>query len=109
MLAVLNTKTLKNMTIALYHELVRGRIYEGKHFGFNLGDVSKKTGLNMHVANALIHRLIDNGLIEKYGFMDDVSYRAANIPIHLDKNSTPMTIFQYVNSAIGRMSFRGIA
>ncbi|HHF0553867.1 MULTISPECIES: hypothetical protein [Vibrio diabolicus subgroup] len=108
MLGLLDTKTLKNATIALYHELVRGRIYEGKHFGLNADDISKKTGLNTHSATALIHRLIDNELVEKYGFKNDVSYRAANIPIHLEQASAPIQIFQYVNRVIGRVDFKGI-
>lgn len=108
MLDLLDTKTLKNITLALYHELVRGRIYEGNHFGFNVDEISKKTGLNIHSARTLIHRLMDNELVEKYGFKEDVSYRATNIPVHLDTTSTPMRIFQYVNRAINRLSFKGI-
>ncbi|ELB2239437.1 hypothetical protein [Vibrio diabolicus] len=108
MLGLLDTKTLKNATIALYHELVRGRLFEGKHFGFSVDEISNKTGLNVQSATALIHRLIENELVEKYGFKDDVSYRATNIPVHLDATSTPIRIFQHVNSAIGRLSFKGI-
>ncbi len=106
MLGLLNRKILKSMAMNLYHELVRGRIYEGKHFGLNADDISQRTGLSIHVAIALIHRLIDNELVEKYGFKDDVSYRAANIPSHLDKTSAPMSIFQYVNRSIGRVDFK---
>ncbi|ANQ58700.1 hypothetical protein BBM84_09675 [Vibrio parahaemolyticus] len=109
MLGLLNRKTLKSMAMNLYHELVRGRIYEGKHFGLNVDDISQRTGLSIHVAIALIHRLIDNELVEKYGFKDDVSYRAANIPSHLDKTSAPMSIFQYVNRSIGRVDFKDLA
>ncbi|MCR9875687.1 hypothetical protein NB614_13665 [Vibrio parahaemolyticus] len=97
------------MAMNLYHELVRGRIYEGKHFGLNVDDISQRTGLSIHVAIALIHRLIDNELVEKYGFKDDVSYRAANIPNDLDKTSAPMSIFQYVNRSIGRVDFKDLA
>ncbi len=64
MLGLLNRKTLKSMAMNLYHELVRGRIYEGKHFGLNADDISQRTGLSIHVAIALIHRLIDNELVE---------------------------------------------
>ncbi len=39
MLGLLNRKTLKSMAMNLYHELVRGRIYEGKHFGLNADDI----------------------------------------------------------------------
>ncbi|HGF5117738.1 hypothetical protein ACEV9B_09230 [Vibrio parahaemolyticus] len=67
-------KALKKRAFNLYKELVRGRIYEGKHFGLNADDISQRTGLSIHVAIALIHRLIDNELVEKYGFKDDVSY-----------------------------------
>ncbi|MCF9622279.1 hypothetical protein J7925_15885 [Vibrio parahaemolyticus] len=65
MLGLLNRKILKSMAMNLYHELVRGRIYEGKHFGLNADDISQRTGLSIHVAIALIHRLIDNELVEK--------------------------------------------
>ncbi|WP_180793014.1 MarR family transcriptional regulator [Vibrio parahaemolyticus] len=109
MLGLIDRKALKNATIALYHELVRGRLCEGNHFGLSVDDISKRTGLNVQSAMALIHRLIDSELLEKYGFKEDVSYRAANIPIHLDKASTPIRIFQYVNRAIGRVDFKGIA
>lgn len=44
MLGLLNRKTLKSMAMNLYHELVRGRIYEGKHFGLNVDDISQKQG-----------------------------------------------------------------
>lgn len=44
MLGLLNRKTLKSMAMNLYHELVRGRIYEGKHFGLNADDISQRTG-----------------------------------------------------------------
>ncbi len=51
MLGLLNRKTLKSMAMNLYHELVRGRIYEGKHFGLNADDISQRTGLSIHVVS----------------------------------------------------------
>ncbi len=95
MLGLLNRKTLKSMAMNLYHELVRGRIYEGKHFGLNADDISQRTGLSIHVAIALFHGLIEKDGGKKYVLKDDVSYRAANIPTHLKKTSAQMSFSQY--------------
>ncbi|TOH19467.1 hypothetical protein CGI90_03780, partial [Vibrio parahaemolyticus] len=96
-------KALKNIATNLYQELVRGRLYEGSHFGLNAEDISKKTGLNLLSANNLIRRLIASGLVEEYDFLDVACYRAVNVPLYLDEASSPSSIFQYVKRAIGRV------